>query len=156
MLPEGSHISSEPPSREIITRSQFSERARQLLREPHKGVLALSRPDGSILQTEMWYALRDDDTVLMNTTTFRRKNDYLRNNPSVSLLVSRDKYQYITMNGTVTLNDDREVAQNDIYYLAERYLGKEGAEKIMMEEFSQEERVSIILTPTRITEYFSE
>lgn len=149
-------LNSEPASREIRTTAFFSERARKLLEEPHKGVLAVSRPDSSILQTEMWYALREDGSILMNTTAFRRKNTYLRDNPFVSFLVSRGNYQYVTMNGNVALIDTPEVAQRDIRFLAERYLGKEEADKIMTEEFAHEERVSIILTPTKITEYFSE
>lgn len=151
-----SRITSEPPGREIVTGSEFSERALQLLREPHMGVLAVQRPDGTIVQTKMWYDLKDDGTILMNTTKFRRKYRHLQKNPSVSLLVSGGDYQFVTMNGTVTLNDDPETAQNDIRHLAKRYLGKEASDKIMEEEFSREERVSIVLTPTRITEYFSQ
>ena len=150
------HITKEPPSREIVTGIQFSERARQLLSEPLKGVFAILKPDGSIVQTEMWYSLRGDDTILMNTAKFRHKYHHLQqDNPSVSLLVSAGNYQYVSMNGTVVLNDDPEIAQNDIRHLAERYEGKEAAEKMMNEEFSREKRVSIILTPTKITEYFS-
>lgn len=149
-------ITAEPPAREIVTGTQFSERARQLLREPLMGVFAIQRPDGTLVQTEMWYDLRDDGTVLMNTIKFRRKYAHLQQSPVVSLLISRGNYQYVTMNGTVTLNEDPETAQNDVRLLAERYLGIEEAEKIMREEFSLEERVSIVLKPTRITEYFSQ
>ncbi len=152
---QNTHITQEPSSREIVTRTQFSERARGLLREPLKGVLAIVGPDGRIVQTEMWYDLQEDGTILMNTTKFRRKYAHLQRNPSVSLLISRGNYQYVTMNGAVTLNDNPEIAQQDIRYLAERYLGKEEADKIMQDEFSKEERVSIVLTPTKITEYFS-
>jgi PPOX class probable F420-dependent enzyme len=149
------HIRQEPASREIITSAHFSERARELLREPHIGTLALQTP-GGIVQTEMWYALNDDDTLLLNTTTFRRKYEHVKKNPAVSLLVSRGNYQYVTMNGIVVLNDDPEIAQRDIRRLAIRYLGEEEADKIMKEEFSHEDRASMILTPTRITEYFSQ
>lgn len=147
---------SDPSHREIISGFQFSERARQLLKEPIMGVLAILRKDGSIIQTEMWYELKSDDTILLNTTTYRYKYRYLQDNPSISFFVSRGKYQYVTINGKVTLNKDPEIAQNDIRQLAQRYLGKEEASKIMNEEFSQQERVSIIITPTRITEYFSQ
>lgn len=157
---QDSRITQEPSSREIVTGPQFSERARQLLKDPFKGehlkgVLAVKKPDGTIRQTEMWYDLRDDGTIVMNTTTFRRKYDYLQNDPNVSLLVSRGNYQYVTMIGAVKLNNDPETAQRDIRQLAEHYHGKEEAEKMMDEEFALEERVSIILTPTKITEYFS-
>jgi hypothetical protein len=40
----------DPSHREITHSSQFSERARQLLKEPLLGVLALLRKDGSIIQ----------------------------------------------------------------------------------------------------------
>lgn len=155
MREQRGYITEEPISREIRTGSQFSERGRQLLEEPHIGVLAVQRPDGAIVQTEMWYALRDDGTILMNTAKFRRKYSHLQQNPSLSFLVSGGDYRFVTMNGTVDLNDDPETAQRDIRLLAERYHGKEEAEKMMRDEFSREERVSIVLTPTKITEYFS-
>jgi PPOX class probable F420-dependent enzyme len=153
---QAGRITQEPSTREIVTVTQFSERARELLGEPLKGVLAVLRPDGRIVQTEMWYALQDDGTILMNTTKFRRKYDHLRQNPAVSLLVSRGNYQYVMMSGEVALNEDPEVAQKDIRFLAERYMGQEDANKIMEDEFSREERVSITLKPTSITEYFSQ
>ena len=154
-------ITQEPSTREIVTGTQFSDRARDLLREPFegkplKGILAILRPDGRIVQTEMWYDLRDDGTVLMNTTKFRRKYGHLQQSPSVSLLVSRGNYQYVTMNGTVTLDDDPETSQRDVRHLAERYMEEEEADKIMADEFSKEDRVSITLTPASITEYFSQ
>jgi PPOX class probable F420-dependent enzyme len=154
-IDHGSFLSEEPTSREITTRKQFSERAQVLLKEPLKGVLAVLKPNGQIVQTEMWYELQDGGTILMNTTKFRKKYKHLQQNPQVSLLVSRSNYQYITLNGTVTLNEDPETSQRDIRRLAERYLGKEAAEKIMSDEFSKEERVSITITPTKIVEYFS-
>lgn len=152
----GSRLTQEPSSREIVTGTQFSERAHELLKEPLKGVLAVLRPDGRIVQTEMWYDLQDEGTILMNTTKFRRKYAHLQQNPSASLLISRGNYQFVTLNGTVTLNDDPETAQRDIRRLAQRYLGQEEADEIMRDEFSKEERVSIVLTPTKITEYFSQ
>lgn len=149
-------IDKEPESREILHSKHFSERARELLREPHLGVLAVLRADGGIVQTEMWYDLKDDDRLLMNTTKFRRKYGHLRGNPFVSFFVSRGTQQYVTLNGTVILDDDPVTSQADIRRLAKRYLGEEAAEKIMQEEFSRQERVSIVVTPTRITEYFSQ
>ncbi len=154
-------ITVEPPTREIVTGVGFSDRARELLiepfeRKPLKGILAVLRPDGEIVQTEMWYALQDDGTILMNTAKFRHKYRHLQENPHVSFLVSRGNYQYVTMRGSVLLNDDHEASQRDIRHLAERYMDPEGAEQIMSEEFSREERVSIVLTPTKITEYFSQ
>ncbi len=153
---QDSQITQEPASREIVTGPQFSERALALLKDPHMGVLSVLRPDGTMVQTKMWYDLRDDGTILMNTTRFRHKYHHLQQNPSISFLVSGGDYQYVTMNGTVALNDDPETAQRDISHLAERYLGKEEADKIMRDEFAREERVSVILTPTKITEYFSQ
>lgn len=148
-------ITEEPASREIVTSTQLSERARKLLREPLFGYLGFNRLDGDLDQDEIWYELRDDNTILMNTTKFRYKYRCLQQDPGVSLIVSRGNYQNVKLRGTVTLNDDPETTQRDIRHLAERYEGKEAAEKMMKEEFSREERVSIILTPTSITEYFS-
>ena len=146
----------EPLYRQIKSSKQFSKRARQLLKEPLLGVLAILREDGSIIQTEMWYDIMNDDTILMNTATFRHKYRHLQQkNPSVSFFVSRGTYQYISINGSIALNKDSNIAQKDIHHLAKRYLGKEQAVKAMEGEFSKQERVSIILTPTKIIEYFS-
>ncbi len=60
----------------------------------------------------------------------------------------------LTINGTVQLIDDPERAQHDIYRLSARYHGEEKASRQMQEQFSKETRVSLLLTPERVIEYF--
>ncbi len=49
---------------------------------------------------------------------------------------------------------DPERAQHDIYRLSARYHGEEKASRQMQEQFSKETRVSLLLTPERVIEYF--
>jgi hypothetical protein len=52
------------------------------------------------------------------------------------------------------LIDDPERAQHDIYRLSARYHGEEKARRQMKEQFSKETRVSLLLKPERVIEYF--
>ena len=132
---------------------ELSEKARAYLQELRFAVLATINLDGTPQLTTMWYLLEDDGTITMNTKVGRAKERNMRRDPRISICIE-DGYNFLTINGTVQLIDDPERAQHDIYRLSARYHGEEKARRQMQVQFSKEIRVSLLLTPERVIEYF--
>jgi PPOX class probable F420-dependent enzyme len=128
----------------------LSEKARAFLNEKRFAVLATLNADGSVQQTTMWYLL-EGDTIVMNTKVGRVKERNLRRDPRISICVE-DGYRYLTISGTAEFVDDQATAQRDIYHLAVRYQGEEGAAQRVAEQFAGEQRLTVRLTPERIIE----
>ncbi len=129
---------------------QMSEEARAFLSEGKKyAVLATIGKDGVPQQTQMWYELQGDQ-IMMNTAQGRKKADYLARDKRISLCVI-DGYPFITLTGTVELDDDQTLAQADIKRLATRYSGPEQAEQ-MMANFSKQHRITLRMTIERVIE----
>ncbi len=123
---------------------QLSDEVRDFLNEPERyAVLATIGKDGLPQQTVMWYIL-DGDEVLMNTADGRVKDNNLARDPRASICVE-DGYRYVTITGTVVMNDDQQVAQADIRRLAGRYGDEAGVERGMQDMFSKEHRVTLRL-----------
>lgn len=132
---------------------KFSEKARAYLQELRFAVLATINQDGTPQLTTMWYILENDGTITMNTKVGRAKERNMRRDPRISICIE-DGYDFLTINGTVEMIDDPEIAQRDIYRLSTRYHGEEKARRQMREQFSKETRVSLRLKPEHIIEYF--
>lgn len=130
--------------------SILSDKARAFLNEKRFAVLATLNENGTIQQTTMWYLL-EGDTIVMNTKAGRVKDRNLRRDPRISLCLENG-YHYLTISGKVELIEDQATAQRDIYRLAVRYDGEESADRQMADQFSQEQRVTIHLTPERVIE----
>ena len=121
---------------------------RAFLDEPRFGVLATINGDGSPQQTVMWYQFRGD-TVMMNTLRGRKKDRNLLRDGRASLCVE-DGYRYVTLDGTISLDEDQEIAQADIAALARRYHDPEYAEQMIRTAFQTQERVTLMLTVSRV------
>ncbi|MDQ4084881.1 MAG: PPOX class F420-dependent oxidoreductase [Actinomycetota bacterium] len=94
------------------------------LDKPNLAVIATVRPDGQPVSVPTWY-LYEDGRVLVNMDEGRRRLDYLRQDPRVSLSVmDRDDWiTHVSIQGRVAeLADDPGLV--DIDRLAHRYLGK--------------------------------
>lgn len=123
---------------------ELSEKARAYLQELRFAVLATINQDGTPQLTTMWYLLEDDGTITMNTKVGRAKERNMRRDPRISICIE-DDYNFLTINGTVEMIDDPEIAQHDIYRLAARYHGEESAKQQVEEQFSKETRVTLRL-----------
>ena len=121
---------------------------RSFVEEPRFGVLGTINADGGPQQTVMWYLLRGS-TIVMNTKRGRRKDRNLIRDPRASLCVA-DGYRYVTLEGTIDMVEDQAVAQADIAALATRYHGPEQAEIMIRDDFSQQERITLLLTVDRV------
>jgi PPOX class probable F420-dependent enzyme len=124
---------------------------RAFLAEPRFAVLATINRDGTPQQSTVWYDL-DGDEIVLNTRRGRLKDRNLRRDPRASLCVE-DGYRYLTVRGSVTLDEEETTAQADIRRLAVRYDGPEEAERQMREEYSRQERVTVRLRIERVHEY---
>jgi len=132
--------------------AKLSEKARAFLLERRFAVLGTINQHGSPQLTTMWFLL-DGDFIMMNTKAGRTKERNMRRDPRISVCVP-DGYSYVTINGTVEMIDDQQIAQRDIYRLAVRYDGEEEAKRQMEEKFSQETRVTLHLKLEHLIEHF--
>ncbi len=102
---------------------QISEDVVELLKRPNPAVMATVRPDGSPVSVPTWY-LWDDGRILLNLDAGRKRLDYLRADPRVSLSVldGDSWYRHVSMRGTVTLQDDPDLSVID--RIAQHYNGE--------------------------------
>lgn len=129
--------------------AELTPSIRAFLDETRFAALATINKDGTPQQSTMWYAL-DGDTILMNTKAGRFKHRNLQRDPRASICVL-DGYRWVTISGTVELNDDQSIAQADIRRLAIRYHGQEKGERQSREKFSKEHRVTVRLKIEKVT-----
>ena len=130
----------------------LTDQVRAFLAERRFGVAATVNPDGTPQQSVMWYDLRGD-RIMMNTLVGRRKELNLKRDPRISLCVE-DEYDYVTITGTATLDYDPERSQADIRALAVRYDGEEDAERMVLNTFGKQKRVTIYMTVEKVDVHF--
>jgi PPOX class probable F420-dependent enzyme len=95
-----------------------------LLEKPYLAVIASVRSDGQPVSVPTWFLL-EDGRVLVNMDEGRKRLEYLRNEPRVSVTVydPNDPVTHVSLQGRVVeLVDDPELV--DIDRLARRYVGK--------------------------------
>ena len=95
------------------------------LREPNPAVVASVRPDGSPHSVATWYDW-DGERVLLNMDVSRKRLDFMRRDPRVSLTVLdlESWYRHVSLRGGIErIADDPELV--DIDRLARRYYGRE-------------------------------
>jgi PPOX class probable F420-dependent enzyme len=95
----------------------------EMLAKPNPAVIATVRPDGQPISVPTWY-LWEDGRILVNMDEGRKRLDYLRENPrvSVSVLAGDDWHTHVSLQGRVTeLTDDPELA--DLDRIARHYIG---------------------------------
>lgn len=106
---------AKPPLPEPVT---------DLLGRPNPAVIATVRPDGHPVSVATWY-LMDGDRILVNMDKARKRLDYLRHDPRVSLtvLAGDDWYTHVSLQGAVVeMRDDPGLA--DIDRLSTHYTGR--------------------------------
>jgi PPOX class probable F420-dependent enzyme len=95
----------------------------EVLAKPNPAIIGSVRPDGSPNTVATWY-LWEDGRVLVNMDEGRKRLEYLRNEPRVSLTVLDNDgwYRHITLHGRITLSDDTDMS--DIDRISKHYLGE--------------------------------
>ena len=105
--------------------SPLPEKTRQLLAKPNPAVITSLRADGQPVSVATWYLLEDDGRVLVNMDEGRKRLDYLRSDPRVSLtaLAEGDWYTHVSLQGRVVeMKDDEGLV--DIDRLSQHYRGR--------------------------------
>ncbi len=101
----------------------LTPQALEMLKKPNPAVITALRADGQPVSVATWY-LMDGDRVLVNMDARRKRLDYLRKDPRVSLtaLKEGDWYTHISLQGRIVeMRDDEGLA--DIDRLANHYTG---------------------------------
>ncbi|GAA4211975.1 PPOX class F420-dependent oxidoreductase [Actinocatenispora rupis] len=98
--------------------------ARELLTAANPAVITTVRPDGQPVSVATWYRM-DGDRILVNMDESRKRLDYLRADPRVSLtvLAGDDWYTHVSIQGRVVeIADDPDLSGIDS--LSEHYTGR--------------------------------
>jgi PPOX class probable F420-dependent enzyme len=101
-----------------------------LLAKPNPAIIATVRPDGQPVSVATWYVW-DSGRMLVNMDEGRKRLDYLRENPRVSLtvLAGDDWYTHVSLQGhVVELRDDSDLT--DIDRIARHYIGQAYPDRI--------------------------
>lgn len=100
------------------------EHVKALLAKPNPSVIAALRPDGQAVSVATWYLL-EGDQILVNMDEGRKRLEYLRHDPRVSLTVLDDDdwYTHVSVQGRVVrIEDDVDLAGID--RIARHYTGR--------------------------------
>ena len=87
-----------------------------LVARPNPAVITANRPDGQPVSVATWYLLEGDGRILVNMDESRRRLEYLRRDPRVSLtvLAADDWYTHVSLQGRVAeLVDDPDLVDID-------------------------------------------
>ena len=106
-----------------MTAARLPEPLRELLAKPNPATISTVRSDGQPVSVATWY-LFEDDRVLVNMDQGRKRLDYLRSDPRVSLtaLDAHGWYTHVSVQGRVSsLEHDADLA--DIDRLSRHYTG---------------------------------
>jgi PPOX class probable F420-dependent enzyme len=90
--------------------SDLDETYKQLLDQPIACVLAVTGADGRPNLTPMWFDY-EGDKVLVNVATHRKKVEWIRSDPRLSLIIvnPENMYHWVSMKVTV----EREILEDD-------------------------------------------
>ena len=108
----------------MVSKPPLPEHLRRLLTKPNPAVITAVRPDGQPVSVATWY-LFEDDRIVVNMDGGRKRLDYLRHDPRVSLTVLDEAgwHTHVSVTGTVAeLYDDKDLT--DIDRIARHYIGR--------------------------------
>ena len=94
---------------------------REMLAKPNPAVITTLRPDGQPVSVATWYLLETDETprqgqILVNMDEGRKRLDYLRHDPRVTLTALDESswYTHVSVQGRVVeIDDDPELREID-------------------------------------------
>lgn len=87
-----------------MPKAPLSDAASELLAQPNPAVIAVVRPDGQPVSVATWYLVEDDGRVLVNMDEGRKRNEYMRAEPRVTLTALKDGewYTHVSVQGRIT------------------------------------------------------
>ena len=120
-------------------------RIQRFLDRPRFGSLATIDADGAPFAAVVWYELVGD-RILVNSAEGRRWPANLRRDPRISLTVEQG-YDYVTVLGRVTIDDDQGRAQRNMAEIAARYITKPDALAARLADFKKQQRIMFEIHP---------
>ncbi len=95
---------------EITSISDLDPTYKQLMDEPYACVMAVVGADGRPNLTPMWFDY-EGDKVLVNVAEHRKKTEWIRANPQITILIMNpgNMYHWLSMKVTV----EREIGEDD-------------------------------------------
>lgn len=126
----------------------FTEKLKQLLDSPVFVHVATIQPDGSPQVSPVWVK-RDGDELLISTVVGRRKEQNLRRDPRVTVVIqpADEPYSYAEVRGSATLTT--EGGQELIDELSQKYVGRSYAE-FNPGAAQEPERVVVRVSPRKV------
>lgn len=108
-----------------MAKPPLPDEVRALLAKPNPAVITTVRPDGQPVSVATWYLL-DGNRVLVNMDEGRKRLEYLRHDPRVSLTALDEEgwYTHVSLQGRVVEMADDE-GLRDIDRLSRHYRGRE-------------------------------
>jgi PPOX class probable F420-dependent enzyme len=104
-----------------VPKPPLPEKLSQLLAKPNPSVITALRQDGQPVSVATWY-LWEDGKILVNMDESRKRLDYLRNDPRISITVldGDDWGTHVSLQGRViSMQDDPDLV--DIDRIAQHY-----------------------------------
>jgi PPOX class probable F420-dependent enzyme len=93
---------------------------RKFLDRPRFATIATIDPSGAPFTAVVWYSL-GDSTITVNSSAGRRWPANLRRDPRIAFTAEAG-YNYVTVLGRVTIDDDQVRAQQNMAEIAAKYL----------------------------------
>ncbi|GGX19002.1 PPOX class F420-dependent oxidoreductase [Streptomyces noursei] len=126
----------------------LSDALKELLDSPVFVTVGTIQPDGSPQLSPVWVK-RDGDDLLISTTVGRRKEQNIRRDPRVSVVLQPfdAPYGYAEIRGTASLST--EGGQELIDELSRKYTGKSYAE-FNPASADDDQRVVVRITPRKV------
>jgi PPOX class probable F420-dependent enzyme len=132
--------------------SKLSAWAEQFLREEHVAAVSTLNKDGSPFITTIWYLLEEDGMIVMNTPRGTQKVKNLQRDPRIAICVG-DETRSVSLYGTVTISEDKDVLRRDLERLTARYVADEASRGPTLAFFLQQDRVALHVKPVKVTEF---
>ena len=95
---------------QIASISDLDDTYKQLMDKPLACVMAVIGSDGRPNLTPMWFDY-EGDKVLINVASHRKKTEWIRQNPQVTMLIMNPENMYHWMSVKVTV--EREISEDD-------------------------------------------
>jgi PPOX class probable F420-dependent enzyme len=107
-----------------VPRAPLPPKLLAFLAAPRPAVVGTVRADGSPVTTACWYALLEDERIMLTMDRDSYRLQHLRGNPGVALTVlGNDWYNQLSILGRAAdFRDDPDLA--DIDHLSQHYLGE--------------------------------
>lgn len=133
---------------------------KQLMDKPVTSVIAVMGGDGRPNLTPMWFDY-EGDKVLINVAEHRKKTEWIRKNPQITILLMNPENPYHWLSMKVTV--DREIPEDDpdegtrvteqVNRIWDKYMGEDGGTYGLRDPAKDEKRILFECSVDRIATF---